>query len=63
MLARIDERTQQTSRVVDEIKGKLEHNYVSQEEFKPVKTIVFGLVGVILMAVVGALVALVLRKP
>ncbi|WP_395444065.1 hypothetical protein [Caulobacter sp. UC70_42] len=33
---------------------------VSKDDFGPVKTIVFGLVGLILIAVVGALIALVL---
>ena len=34
--------------------------YVSQKEFNPVRSIVYGMVGVILLAVVGALVALVI---
>lgn len=38
---------------------KVSSHYVSKEEFEPVKKIVYGLVGLILVAVVGALVALV----
>lgn len=39
---------------------KVSQNYVSKEEFEPVRKIVYGLVGLILIAVVGALVALVI---
>jgi len=46
---------------VKEIKEKLESRYVTKEEFDPIKRIVYGMVGVILLAVVGALVALVLK--
>ena len=38
---------------------KVSTNYVSKEEFEPIKKIVYGMVGLILVAVVGALVALV----
>ena len=38
---------------IDEIKVKLEKNYVSQEEFKPVKQVVYGMVSIILVTVVG----------
>lgn len=41
------------------IDTKVSNNYVSKEEFEPVKKIVYGVVGLILVAVVGALVALV----
>jgi hypothetical protein len=46
---------------VAEIKTKLEGHYVTKDEFEPVKKIVYGLVSVVLLAVVGALVALVIR--
>jgi hypothetical protein len=45
-----------------EIKVKLESEYVTQDEFEPVKKIVYGMVGVILLAVIGALITLVLRQ-
>jgi hypothetical protein len=38
---------------------KVSTHYVSKEEFEPIKKIVYGLVSLILIAVVGALVALV----
>lgn len=43
---------------------KVSTHYVSKEEFEPIKKIVYGLVSLILVAVVGALVALVVgAKP
>ena len=47
---------------VKEIENKLEHNYVSQDEFRPVKAIAFGMVALILTSVVGALLTLILIK-
>jgi len=39
---------------------KMDSRYLSRREFEPVKSIVYGLVSIILIAVVGALVALVI---
>jgi hypothetical protein len=47
---------------VDQINGKLEKDYVTQDQFAPIAKIVYGMVSVILLAVVGALVALVINK-
>jgi len=41
------------------IDSKVSSGYVSKEEFEPIKKIVYGVVSLILVAVVGALVALV----
>lgn len=41
------------------IDEKVSTHYVSKEEFEPIKKIVYGLVSLILIAVVGALLALV----
>ena len=46
---------------VKDINTKLNDNYVSQDQFEPVKRIVYGLVSVILLAVVGAVTALVIN--
>lgn len=76
MLARIDEKTGHThemmTRMVETMREHEEKDdqrfrdvtreYVSQKEFEPVKKVVYGLVGLILTAVAGALVALVLVK-
>jgi hypothetical protein len=46
------------------VDNKVSSHYVSKEEFEPIKRIVYGLVSLILIAVVGALVALVIgAKP
>lgn len=49
-------------RDVSEIKQKLEKDYVTQDEFEPIKKIVYGMVSVILMTVLAALIALVVRQ-
>lgn len=66
-----EERRQQTGvevklefiiKELDEIKAKLEKNYVSQEEFKPVRNLAYGMVTVILTAVIGSLIALIIKQ-
>jgi len=47
---------------VFEIKVKLDSKYVTKEEFDPVKKLVYGVVGLILTTVFGALLALVLLR-
>ena len=61
LLARIDERTRILIEKVQLIETKLENHYVSQEEFRPVKSVVYGMVGVILLGVVGSLLYLVIK--
>lgn len=46
---------------IKDIKHQLEGNYVTIDQFEPVKKIVYGMVSVILLAVVGALIALVVQ--
>jgi hypothetical protein len=46
------------------VDSKVSSSYVSKEEFDPIKKIVYGMVSLILIAVVGAVVALVVgAKP
>lgn len=47
---------------LDEIKAKLEHNYVSQEQFVPVRNIVYGMVGLVLVSVFTSLIYLVIKQ-
>jgi hypothetical protein len=42
---------------------KVSSHYVSKDEFEPIKKIVYGLVSLILIAVVGAIVTLVVGAP
>ena len=46
---------------VDEIKKALKSDYVTKVEFSPVKSIAFGFVGIIIIAVLGSLIALVVN--
>lgn len=55
---------QYIKRDIAEIKEDLRESkggYVSQAEFAPIRTLVFGFVGLVLVAVVGAILALVVR--
>jgi len=54
-ISKIDNLTEK----VDRIEEKLEHNYVTQEEFKWVRTVVYGMVSLILVSVFVALLKLV----
>jgi hypothetical protein len=46
-----------------EISEKLDKKYVTNEVFMPVKSLVYGFVGLVLVAVVGALLFLVIASP
>jgi tetrahydromethanopterin S-methyltransferase subunit B len=61
LLSRLDERTASLVTAVNDIKEKMEKHYVSVNEFTPVKNLVYGMVGIILMAFVGAIITLVIR--
>lgn len=52
---------EQIKKDITEINLLVKDNYVRREEFNPVQKVVYGLVSVILMGVIGALLALVLR--
>ncbi len=47
---------------VGEIKRKLEIDYVTKQEYDPIKRVVYGMVGLMLTGMVGALLALVIEK-
>jgi hypothetical protein len=47
---------------VKEIKDKMEKNYITREEFDPIKKIVYGIVTLVLSGVVVAILALVIKK-
>jgi len=53
LLARIDERVQI---ILERMDG-----YVTKEEFRPVQRIVYGLVGGVLLTMLGAVIALVIK--
>ena len=47
---------------VDKIDDKLSHEYVTKIEFEPIKRIVYGTIGVLGIATVGALLKLIFIK-
>lgn len=47
---------------IKEINAKLDHTYVTKEEFKPYKLIIQGAVAMILTSVFGALIYLVIKQ-
>lgn len=56
--------TEQLQRAREDIKNldsKIDNNYVTKTEFEPVQKLVYGLVGLILTSVVGALLYLVIQ--
>ena len=57
-MTRIDERTLSLQRELGELKEMI----VSQDEFSPVKRVVYGLVGLILTTCMGALLALIIKN-
>ena len=58
----------QLDNLVDDVRelkkglGDMKSKFVTKEEFEPIKRLVYGAVGLILVAVVGALIALVVQS-
>ena len=57
-LIRIDERTIHIDRRLSDI----QNNYINRKEFWPVKTLVYGATGIILLTVFGSLLASVIAN-
>lgn len=49
-------------RDVKDIKDTLKADYITRDEFEPIKRVVYGMVATILFAFIGAVIALVIRK-
>lgn len=47
---------------VGDVKEQLGSQYVSKDEFEPIKKLVYGVVGLFLTGIVGAILALVIRS-
>lgn len=62
LLARIDERTANLTIDVQKISKSLETNYITKDQFDPVKKIVYGVISVLLIAFVTALIRIVMIK-
>ena len=61
VLVRLDERMRRFEEMLTRIDRHVEENVVTRTEFDPVKRLVFGAAGLILVGVVGALIALVVQ--
>lgn len=59
---RIDERLATLKSDFHELKETVENNYVRQDEFSPVRRIIYGLVGLALTSIFTAILALILRS-
>ena len=69
LLHRIDERTTlligkfgEMKEEIQDIRDHMNKKYVSQDEFIPVKNVVYGMVGTLLLSVFGAVIALVINR-
>ena len=49
-------------RDIAEINKKLDDKYVTKEEFKPIKNLVYGFVALALSAIIAALLALIIKQ-
>ena len=47
---------------IDELSLKVEHNYVTKDEFEPIKKLVYGMVAVVLSSVVATLMTILVKK-
>jgi uncharacterized membrane protein YkoI len=55
---KIDNLTEEVKKIND----KLENHYVTEDQFKPVKNVVYGMVGLILSGVLVAVISLIIIK-
>lgn len=60
MLIKLQAEVQTLNKTVDTMRSNLASNFVTRNEFNPVRNLVYGAVGVILFSVFGALIALIL---
>ena len=61
LLIRLDERTSTIQKDLASIKKELDGRFVTVDQFEPIKKIVYGMVGIILLTFMGALVALIIN--
>lgn len=59
---KLEAMTRETNTKLDSMRNDFERKYVTIDQFSPVKTIVYGLVGTILVSVIGAVIALVVKS-
>lgn len=47
---------------IDQLEAKIESNYITREEFMPIKNFVYGLITMIVIAVGTAVITMVIKK-
>ena len=62
MLGRIDERTKNIDKELQEVKHRLDYNFVTRDEFAPIKALVYGMVAIVMTSVVGGLLVLLFTR-
>lgn len=61
-LAVLDAKLDYISKKVDTIESNQHSNYVSKEEFEPIKKLVYGVVTLVGTVVIGGLLSLIVRR-
>lgn len=62
LIARVDERTARMEEDIRAIRAELRHHYVTRDQFAPVRAVVFGFAGLVLVMVSTALVSAVIAS-
>lgn len=61
-LSKLETAMEYIKHSIENISHKLENSYVTQDQFEPIKRLVYGVVTLVLVAVVGAIMALIIKK-
>lgn len=49
-------------KAISDLSAKIDDNYITRQEFEPIRKLVYGLVALILTGVVGGLLTLIIQK-
>ncbi len=60
-IALLNQKVDVIVRDVEEIKHRLDGNYVTVDQFTPVRNVVYGLIAIILTTVIGALLTFIIK--
>lgn len=68
LLARIDERTKAIQKDITQLRHEVEEHerttretYVTREEFRPIRFVIYGLMGITMSSVVGAVITMMMH--
>lgn len=62
MLQEMSKKQDQYKQEADEFRDRMQKTFVTVQEFAPIRVLVYGATGIILSAVLGALIALVIKS-